>query len=88
MISTLALAFFVVGLVLGTAHVLSLRRNVRAYIEGGARQHAIALHLARLAVIAIAWLVVARLGGAVGLLAAFAGFIVARPLVTARVAGP
>jgi F1F0 ATPase subunit 2 len=86
MIPTLALAalFAVVGFLLGFAHFTSLHRNVRAYVAGGARSRVILLHVLRLAALALAWLLVAKTAGPIGLLAAFAGFLVARPIVTTR----
>jgi hypothetical protein len=75
------IAFFgVLGLALGLAQLLSLRAVVRRYVEAHSHLAAIALHAARLVLIVPAWVVVARSGGAPGLLAAFVGFLVARPL--------
>ena len=76
-------AFVAVGVALGFVQLRSLRALVQRYL--GARSHlvTIAFHAARLALIVSAWVVVARLGGGSGLLAAFAGFLVARPLFMA-----
>jgi hypothetical protein len=80
----LAVLFALLGFALGIAHFTSLRANVGLYLHGGDRPAAVMLHALRLVVIALAWIAVAALGGAVGLVAAFAGFLGARPAVTAR----
>lgn len=72
--------FTVLGIALGLIQLLSLRAVVRRYVEAHSLLAAIALHGARLALIVPAWVVVARSGGAAGLLAAFVGFLIARPL--------
>ncbi len=70
------------GLVLGFAQLLSLRAVVRLYVSGSPGPRTFALQVARLLPIAGAWVLLARRGGARGLLAAFVGFLVARVLVT------
>jgi hypothetical protein len=77
-------SFAVIGFVIGTAQFASLRRNVARYIGGDARSAAIAFHVVRLLAATAAWIVVARVGRAPGLLAAFVGFLVSRPLFVAR----
>ena len=75
--------FGLVGLVLGAAQFASLSVNVRLYTGMASRGVAAGFHFARLVLAVAAWLAVARFGHALGLLGAFAGFLVARPLVTA-----
>jgi hypothetical protein len=78
------LAFFAaLGLSLGLAQFVSLRRSVRTYVLHGLSRGAVLSHVLRLALVAFAWVVLARLGGAAGLLAALVGFLPARPLVAA-----
>ncbi len=72
----------ILGLLLGIAHFASLRANVRLYLGGRSRVPAVGLHLARLLFVALAWVLLARLGGPTGVVAALAGFLVARPLCT------
>jgi hypothetical protein len=72
--------FGVLGVALGLVQLLSLRAVVRRYVEAHSHLAAIALHAGRLALIVPAWVVLARCGGAPGLLAAFVGFLIARPL--------
>jgi hypothetical protein len=79
------IAFFgALGVALALAQLLSLRAVVRRYVEPHSHLKAIALHAARLALIVPAWVVIARAGGAPGLLAAFVGFLIARPLYLYR----
>ena len=78
--------FGLVGLSLAVAQLVSLGAVVRRYVHGGGRAGAIVLHLTRVALIASAWVAVARIGGARGLLAAFAVFLIARPLLMRRIA--
>ncbi len=71
-------AFAMAGFVLGGASFASLRLNTSLYVGGGLWRP-IALHVARLAVIAGA-LVWTALQGAGPLLAAAAGLTLARPI--------
>ena len=75
--------FAFVGLFIGAAQFASLNENVRFYLGGRSRGVAAALHVARLVLVVTAWVAVARLGRAGGLLSAFAGFLVSRPIVVA-----
>jgi hypothetical protein len=79
--ASLALFGFI-GLLLGAAQLVSLNENVRLYTSGRSRGAAAAFHVARLVLAGVAWLAVARFGRAPGLLGAFAGFLVSRPIVT------
>jgi hypothetical protein len=76
------LLFGVLGLVLGLAQLVSLRAVVRRYVSGSPGPRTFVLQIARLVPIAGAWVLLARMGSARGLLAAFVGFLVARVLVT------
>ncbi len=72
--------FATLGLGIGLVHFLALRLNTMLYAAGGAGGRAIALHIGRMLLTLalftwMAWL------GALALLAAFGGFLVARPLV-------
>jgi F1F0 ATPase subunit 2 len=71
-----ALPFVLLGAVLGALHFATLRYNVGAYL-GGAGARAIALHLGRIVLVGTAFALIAR-AGAVPLLAALAGFMLAR----------
>jgi F1F0 ATPase subunit 2 len=78
--------FGTAGLVLGAAHFAALHVNTRLYLAGGSgAARAVGLHALRMALLVAAWLVVARFGG-VALVAAFAGLLLARCMVTARIA--
>ncbi len=79
-----ALLFAFGGFGVGLAHLATLRGNLRLYLDGGVRVAAVAAHVARLALLATVWIVAARVSGAVGLLAGFAGFLLARLAVTSR----
>jgi hypothetical protein len=70
------------GFILGLASFTALRANAGLYLAGGLWRP-IGLHLARLAVLAGALILVAR-QGAGPLLAAAAGLLVARHLVVHR----
>ena len=80
----LAMLFALLGFGLGVAQFASLRANVGLYVQSGVRASAVLLHSLRLVAVALAWVAVAYAGGAAGLVAAFAGFLIARPVVTAR----
>jgi F1F0 ATPase subunit 2 len=71
-----ALPFVLLGGVLGAVHFATLRLNVRAYL-GGAAAWGIGLHLGRVALAGAAFALIAR-AGALPLLAALAGFVLAR----------
>ena len=79
----LSLLGLAVGLVAGTLHFLTLRRGTALYLGGGSPARAIALQLARLALLTavlagLAWL------GAAPLLAGALGVVAARHLVLRR----
>jgi hypothetical protein len=76
--------FGAVGLGLGALHFGTLRLNTGLYLAAGRRARAMGVHALRMALILAAWLVVARFG-AVALVAAFGGLLVARWVVAARV---
>lgn len=77
-----AALFALVGLALGLVHFAALHRGLRLHLRDAFGLRAVAFHLARFAVTAAAWVVLARAGSAIGLLAALAGFVGARPLAT------
>lgn len=80
---TWVLASLVAGAGLSILFFWLLSLNGRLY-AGGRVLAATALHVGRLAVAALVFIAVARLGGAVPLLALLAGFLVARPLLVRR----
>jgi N-ATPase, AtpR subunit len=69
--------FGAIGLALGLAHFAGLRRDAGRYLARGVRAGIVAGHAARLVASAAVLVLVAR-SGAVPLLAALAGFLVAR----------
>jgi hypothetical protein len=77
-----AALFGFLGLLIGIAQFASLRANVRLYLGGHSRAAAVGLHLLRLLLVTLAWILVVRLGGPTGTVAALVGFLVARPLCT------
>jgi hypothetical protein len=70
-------AFAIAGLLLGGASFAALRLNTALYLSGGVWR-SLALHLARIALVALGLVVVARQGGAGPLLAGAAGLVMAR----------
>jgi F1F0 ATPase subunit 2 len=74
------------GLVLGVAHFLGLYANSRLYVQRGATGKAIALHALRIALTSVGLVAIAQFGAA-PLLAAFVGFLIARPAVRYVVVG-
>jgi hypothetical protein len=79
----LGILYFAIGIVLGALHFAALRRNVGAYVKGGLRARTVALHAARLVLIGFAFFLLARHGGVL-VLAALAGFTVARLFMARR----
>ncbi|MDA8230911.1 MAG: hypothetical protein M0006_06190 [Magnetospirillum sp.] len=76
------------GAVLGTVYIRLLRANVGLYVRGGGWVRALALHAARLALVAVVLWQAARWGAPV-LLGALVGFLAARGVgVRRRSAGP
>jgi hypothetical protein len=63
---------------------MSLRHNVGLYLRRTAPVVAVLLHLGRLAGLVAGWVLVARVGRAPGLLEAFVGFLISRPIVATR----
>jgi hypothetical protein len=80
-----AVLFAFLGAGFALAQLWSLHGIVEGLVGAGPRTRAILLHLARMGLIATAWSGVAWLGGAPGLIAAFVGFLAARPVVMARI---
>ncbi len=79
-----AVAFFtLIGLALGFAHFHGLRRDARRYLARGVGAGAVALHAARILATAAILVFIAR-SGAIPLVAALAGFLVARYLTVAQ----
>jgi F1F0 ATPase subunit 2 len=73
-----------VGAILGLIHFGSLRWNTRLYLAGGSIALAFALQLARFAILAGAFILLARLG-ALPLLSGALGLLAARSYVVRRV---
>jgi len=74
----LAAAMGLGGLLLGLAYFACLRRSVALLASDAGWARPVLLTLARLAAAAAAFAFAARWGGAVPLLAGFAGFLIAR----------
>lgn len=76
---------FLFGVTVGMAHFLLLSANARLYTAGGSWRKAGLLHASRLALTAaLLWLVAQA--GAIALIAALAGFLVARSILLVRLA--
>jgi hypothetical protein len=73
--------FLAVGFGAGAVHWIGLRQNVAAYLGRGRLAPALGLHIGRF-VLTIAVFVVAAQFGAPAILAALAGFLVSRYMVT------
>lgn len=71
--------FVLLGTLLGAGYFAALRVNVERYLSGRSPGAAVALHLGRLAVTAAAFALIAP-AGAVPLLGALLGFMLARSL--------
>ena len=80
-----AVLFLVLGAALGAAYFTLMRRTVRLHAEG-ADAGVIAAHYALRIVVAVAVFYAVARAGALPLLLAFAGFLVARQAVLARYA--
>lgn len=74
---------FVVGMILGVVHFGALWWNTRLYTEGGSTALALALQLGRFVVLAVVLAGIALLG-ALPLLTAALGLLLARRLVVRR----
>jgi F1F0 ATPase subunit 2 len=70
-------AFVVLGLLLGMGYFAALRQNVERYLAGRALGSAVALHLGRVLLAGLAFVLIAQTGAA-SLLGALAGFVLAR----------
>lgn len=81
-----ALLFSGIGALLGGAHFAGLRWNARRFLAGGMPWRALLLQLARMGITATALLACARIG-ALPLLAALAGLLLARRIALRKV-GP
>jgi len=76
------------GLLLGMGYFAALRQNVERYLAGRALGPALALHLGRLLLAGLAFVLIAQ-AGAAALLGALGGFVLARFLALRRAkAGP
>jgi len=75
--------FALAGVALGVAYFYALDRNVRLYRRPGMRALAVAVHLARLLMLAGALIIIARVG-ALPLLLSFAGLLLGRWWVLSR----
>jgi F1F0 ATPase subunit 2 len=79
----LVMLYCAVGMVLGAIHFVALRRNVGAYVADGFKAWTVVLHVARLMLVGLVFVWLARRGGVL-VLAALAGFTVARLIVARR----
>ena len=79
-ILTRLLFYSVLGALVGAGYFLALRWNVELYVHGGLSWKALVTHLARLLMIAVAFMLCAR-QGAPALIASLIGFQLARALV-------
>jgi len=79
-----AAGWIVAGTIIGALHFLSLRWNLRMLAGGRSLMPAIAVQLGRFAAIAAVLAVVARSFGALPLLAATLGILLARTIVIRR----
>jgi len=77
-----AAGWLAAGMVIGAFHFLSLHWNVRMLATGRSLLPVMAIQLGRFAVIAIVLAVIAAYFGALPLLAATAGILAARTVVT------
>ena len=71
--------FLLLGALLGAGYFVTLRLNVERYLLGRSLGPAVALHLGRLLLAGVGFAVVAK-AGAVPLLGALIGFLLARTL--------
>jgi len=76
-----------IGFALGVAHFHGLRRDTRRYLARGMSPGAVAAHAGRLLATAAVLVLVAR-SGAIPLVAALAGFLVARFVAVTRAERP
>jgi N-ATPase, AtpR subunit len=76
-----ALSMVAFGFALGLLYFATLRRSLALFIAGRSWLGPLALTLARLGGIVVFFAAIAKLGGALPLLAAFAGFLTARTVM-------
>lgn len=81
MLATQAAAGAAVGMLAGLLFFRALRSNAALYLREGAAWRPIALHLARLLLLAGLLVGVVQAAGGAGLLASFAGILAARGIV-------
>jgi hypothetical protein len=75
--------FVVLGALLGAGYFAAVRRNVERYMFGRALGPAVALHFGRLLLAGVGFTLVAQ-AGAVPLLGALLGFLLARSMALRR----
>jgi len=80
----LAVAWFMAGTIIGAAHFLSLRWNVRMLTAGRSLLPVVAVQLGRFAAMAVVLALITRTFGALPLLAAALGILVARTVIVRR----
>jgi F1F0 ATPase subunit 2 len=71
--------FVLLGALLGAGYFAALKLNVERYLFGGSPGSAVALHLGRLLLAGVGFVLIAQ-AGAVPLLSALVGFLLARSL--------
>ena len=80
--------WLIAGLMIGAVHFLSLRWNVRMLAGGRSLLPALAIQIARFAIIGVILAVIAHAFGALPLIAATGGILLARSLIIRLGAGP
>ncbi|HTZ78815.1 MAG TPA: ATP synthase subunit I [Stellaceae bacterium] len=78
--------YAVLGVAMGALHLGLLRLNTDLYLGDRGWWQPVALHFARMAAVVVGFVAVAT-GGAGAVLAAFAGFLLARALLIRPLAG-
>jgi F1F0 ATPase subunit 2 len=78
-----ATAFGILGTLLGAGYFAALRLNVERYLFGRSTGSAVALHLGRLLLAAVAFALIAQ-AGALALLGALVGFLLSRFIMLRR----
>ena len=72
--------FVAIGLAVGAAYFIALRRHARHFFEGGSPWRGVAYALARVTLAAVAFLIIGQ-AGIFALVGSLAGFLVARTVV-------
>jgi F1F0 ATPase subunit 2 len=80
----LAVGCFTAGTIIGAAHFLSLRWNVRMLTAGRSWLPVVALQLGRFAIMAVVLALITRTFGALPLLATALGILAARTVIVRR----